>query len=152
MCERFWTLPAGAAWLGRRGLCRQDDLGPQVAVGADGFRFQRMVGGCRAGRSRATLKASWQGGCNNRSGTHALRHRIDVTGDAPTLSKSKPLRAERPSAGKLRIHAQKAFEKAFGIPETGCCRFASATIRRHQNKPHKRCCFRSQRTNRASAG
>ena len=43
------------------GLCRQDHLGPQVAVGADGLLFQRMVGGCRAGRSRATLKASMAG-------------------------------------------------------------------------------------------
>jgi len=34
---------------------------PSSAVGADGLLFQRMVGGCRAGRSRATLKASMAG-------------------------------------------------------------------------------------------
>ncbi len=44
-----------ARGVGRRGLCRPDRLGAEMAVGADAVRFRRLVAGCRAGGAGAVL-------------------------------------------------------------------------------------------------
>ena len=47
---------AGCARIGRRGLCRQDRRGAEMAIGAGAVRLRRLVAGYRAGRAGAVRK------------------------------------------------------------------------------------------------